>query len=136
MMRRVFNVACLASAILFGCTIVVWLWTYNIDPRDVGVSVSDTFHVSVTRGWMFFYNDAEYGPYRGSIIALDGDGVFAKEQRFGPRFGVYWRYFRWAESGAVLWTAAVTLLYPLALFAVLPATWVWWRWRNKANKKR
>ena len=62
-------------------------------------------------GRVEFFNDEEYGPYHGSIIALTShdwppERIFSKQQAFGDICGIYYRYFRWADSGAVLWTSA------------------------------
>ncbi|MHC4691816.1 MAG: hypothetical protein ACYS67_03670 [Planctomycetota bacterium] len=36
--------------------------------------------------------------------------------------GIYYRYFVWPDTS--LWTLAVSFLYPLLLFALLPALWI------------
>ena len=72
---------------------------------------------------LVLFNDAEYGPYRGSIIGLvDADGSIypplEREESFGDSWGVYYRHFQWSDS--TLWTLMVTLWYPIALFAIMP----------------
>ncbi len=72
---------------------------------------------------LVFFNDAEYGPYSGSIIGLvDEDGniypPLEREQAFGDSWGIYYRYFQ--RSGSTLWTLTVTLWYPIAVFAIMP----------------
>ena len=86
---------------------------------------------------MSFFSDKEYGPYHGSIIAVTSPEwpikrIFSKQRAFGDFCGIYYRYFRWADSGNVLWTLSVSLFYPMIVFAVLPTIWGWKRWRRVA----
>jgi hypothetical protein len=131
MIPRVFNTLSLLSAALAVCLIVLGVWTLGVDPRDYCVSINDTFHVGACRGRVEFFNNREYGPYHGSIVSLSDGSEFAERQGFGDAFGIYYRYFRRADSGAVLWTLSVSLAYPLIVLALLPATWAWLRWRAR-----
>ena len=132
--RRIFNTISLISAVLLVCTISLGTWSFWTDPRTDCLSMGDEFHVAVQYGRVSFFNVKNYGPYHGSIISLSSskdsaDGVFAVRRGFGDACGIYYRYFRWAESGDVLWTLSVSLVYPLILFAVLPTVWTLRRWR-------
>jgi len=74
-----------------------------------------------------FFNDSEYGPYRGSIIGmLDEDGnvqpPLEQQVGFGDTWGIYYRYFRW--SFGTLWTLAFSLWYLVGVFCVLPLVWL------------
>ena len=140
MARRTLKIAtCLSTAML---TVMVVLFVAGIwiNPRDHHLSLSDTFHVSVSgRGWdirLVFFNDAEYGPYSGSVIGVvDNQGnvypPLEREVSFGDTAGIYYRYFRW--SGATLWTLMLSLWYPIALFAILPLLWWVFRLGSKSH---
>jgi len=111
-----------------------------LNPWDHRISVRDDFHVGLWRTRVVFFNDAEYGPYRGSIIGLvDSDGnVYPPlecEIKWGDSLGVYFRYFLRADS--TLWTLMVSLLWPCGVFGLSIAFWtfVWWR-RHQANRPR
>ena len=108
-------------------SILLFLVGYIASPWDYYLSFSDDSHVGVcTRGLdsrFVFFNDAEYGPYSGSIIGLvDEDGniypPLEREEAFGNSWGIYYRYF--PRSGSTLWTLTVTLWYPIAVFAIMP----------------
>jgi len=134
MKSRIFNTVSLISAILLACTIFLWAWSFWTDPRKDCLSFSGDFHVAVQHGRVVFFNVKDYGPYHGSIIALTSpewpiERIFSKQQAFGDICGIYYRYFRWADSGDVLWTLSVSLFYPMIVFAVLPTIWVWKQWR-------
>jgi hypothetical protein len=131
MKSRIFNTLSLISALLVACTVVSWPWSYKTDPRVDRLSIGDSFHVGVYRGRLEFFS-LKIGPYHGSTISL-GDGSEISRWGFGDAYGIYYRYFRWADSGAVLWTLSVSLSYPMIVFAVLPTIWGWKRWRAKAT---
>jgi len=130
MSRRIFTTLSLISAMLAACTVVLWPWSFWADPCTDCLSFSGDFHVAVQDGRVSFFNSKDYGPYHGSVVSF-ADNAFAAERGFGNTLGVYYRYFRWDNWGGVLWTLSVSLAYPLVVFAVLPATWAWLRWRAK-----
>lgn len=134
MIRRIFNVASLISALLLASTLLVWAWSFWADPWKDHLSINSGFHVGVYAGRVDFFSD-ESGPYHGSIISLsDANGVPVRpyvKRGFGDAFGLYYRHIRFVQSGATLWTLSVSLAYPLAMFAVLPAIWGWKQWRTK-----
>ena len=132
MCRRIFNTLPPISAVLFVCIALLWAWSLWADPERDRLSLTPRFHVGVYNGRMDFFNDRN-GPYHGSVISLIGFRAFAECRGFGDTCGIYYRYFRWADSGAVLWTLSVSLAYPLVIFAVLPTICVWKRWRRAAR---
>jgi hypothetical protein len=140
MIRRIFNTLSLISAILLACTVLLWVWSFWADSRNDFLSFSDNFHVGLFDGRIDFFSD-KHGPYHGSVISLSsGEGAafpaFAERRGFGDTLGIYYRYFRWADSGIVLWTFSATLLYPMILFSFLPLCWAWKRRRAKATLAR
>jgi hypothetical protein len=166
MTRRWFNLASLVSAALVGCTVVLWLATFVISPWKRRVSLTHHFHVGVwsgfsgdTLGCVVFFNNIEYGPYRGSIIALtddahpsskqgwsfgeydwgqiidfDGKGEIEVKEKVCDLPGVYFRHIRWSKETLPLWTLMVSLWYPLFLFSVVPAVWIFRRWRLRRSE--
>jgi hypothetical protein len=135
MRHRIFQAASLVSAVLGGCTLVLWLATFLVSPWDHRISLSRSFHVAVwsgltgdTLGRLVIFNNAQYGPYSGSTIQIADDKGNAsprldREIEWGDTCGVYYRYFRW-PAGQTLWTLAVSLWYPLWAFCILPAAWL------------
>ena len=135
MKPRIFDTLSLISAILLACTIILWPWSFWAEPGKDYLSFTDEFHVGVYRGRLDLFN-SEY-PYHGSIIAITSlerpiERIFSERRAFGDTVGIYYRYFCWADSGAVLWTLSVSLLYPLIVFAVLPTIWGWKWWRVRS----
>ena len=122
MWKRIFDVVTLISAVLFVCVLLLLIVSHWIDPHEHHVSFSEDFHVSVYDRHLAFFNVSEYGPYTGSIIALDIGGVMPsiKKVSFGYTFGIYYRYFKWADTNDVLWTLLINLWYLLVLFSALP----------------
>ena len=124
----------LAAATSLGCLIVLLamaIASVAIDPEGIWLTVTDGFHMQLTRRdlnvRMVFFNDAEDGPYRGSmmsVVGAEGDmySLFEDEASFGDTAGIYYRYFRGADG--TLWTLMISLWYPVALSAVLPAWWL------------
>lgn len=119
-----------ASTTLLVLTILLFVGGYKLSPWEYRLSFGDSFHVGV---WardgldsrIVFFNDAGYGPCRGSIIGLVGsDGnVYPpriREVYIGDTWGVYYRYFQWIDG--TLWTLMVSLWYPIVFFAMLPVS--------------
>jgi hypothetical protein len=139
--HRLFAAAAFASAVLLVLTFALWLAAFAVSPWDHHLSVATSFHIGVwggvdgpTFGRLVFFNDDEYGPYRGSVVALsDAQGNVSPAYRvsaWGDSYGVYYRHFYFPGSDKTLWTLMISLLYPFALFAVLPLTWCWRQWRT------
>ena len=107
--------------------VLLFLVGYIVKPSEYHFSFRDDLHVGVSsRGFdsrLVFFNDAEYGPYRGSVIELVGaegsiHSPLEREESFGDSWGIYFRRFQW--SGSTLWTLVVSLWYPVALLAIIP----------------
>jgi hypothetical protein len=135
MKSRTVNTLSLISALLLACTVSLWVWSFWSNPGKNYLSLSNSFHIGSNHGRVDFFNEKS-GPYHGSIISLClttkfGEDVFSERREFGDALGVYYRYFRWADSGAVLWTLSVSLAYPLVVLAVLPVIWCWLWWRAR-----
>ena len=162
MTHRPFNIASLASAAFALFAVALWLATFAVSPWDHRVSLTDRFHVSVwsgfsgdTLGRLVIFNDAKYGPYRGSIMAIGGEGTH--EEFSGLRIsdydfgritftnrngtidrlrlcdlpGIYFRHFDIHDQAHTLWTIMISLWYPLVVFSILPAAWLFRRWRSR-----
>jgi hypothetical protein len=156
------------SAILAVCTLILWLLTFSLNPWDHKVSLTKKFHVGVwegfsgdTLGRLVIFNDAKYGPYRGSIVSLANEKYPSKPVwvwRIGEDYGIgkeidfddkgeieltetaadfpgiYYRHFLWAKNVQPLWTLMMSLWYPLFLFSILPVIWLIRRWRSRSLK--
>ena len=128
MKHRVLAIITWISAIALIATLVVAAASVWLDPWRYRLSFGNDFHVGVWSAWgprLVFFNDAEYGPYLGSTIALvDEQGnVYPrdlKQSSFGDVAGVYYRHFVWTNTNDTLWTLMVSLWYPIVLFAALP----------------
>ncbi|MDX1964038.1 MAG: hypothetical protein SFX18_12860 [Pirellulales bacterium] len=105
----------------------MFLLCSHLDPWKNYLSISEEFHISIWgRGWdsrIVVFNDAEYGPYRGSIISLvDANGndlnPRVREVAFGTYAGIYYRYFEWIDD--TLWTFMLSMWYPIIVFAIIP----------------
>jgi hypothetical protein len=134
-MHRIFVVAAIVSALLMAVTALLFIISVcDLDPRDHHLSITSRCHVTVEHGDIVFFNNADYGPYRGSVVQLSGDDGPAyppiERSAFGDICGLYYRHLRWLDSGDVLWTLAVSLAYPLVSFAILPAIWLWFQWHQ------
>lgn len=125
---------CVALIAFCSLSVLLLAASFAIDPLQQRISLAADFHISLLRGRVCFFNDAEYGPYCGSIIGIvDEDGntypPLEREIAWGDSWGVYYRYFRWADSK--LWTLMVSLWWPIVVFG-LPAvvcSGIWWRRR-------
>ena len=130
MLRRAFNFACLVSAALLGFTLVLSAASSDFDTPDYHLSLSDGFHIGLLRfgrdslGRIAFYNNAEYGPYRGSLLFLEEPPPMPRRVDFRCRYGICYCDYLW-EDGVALWTLMVSLWYPVLLFGVLPLIWGW-----------
>jgi len=135
MQRKAVKVACLTSTVLLGASLLSYAVTYGFDPWEHHLSFGKDFHVGVWTGALHeckvgricFFNDSDYGPYRGSIIGFIGpDGKtyppLEREIGWGDSFGIYYRYFRWEDS--TLWTLMLSWWYPFILFSILPCFWL------------
>jgi hypothetical protein len=162
-----FSIATFISAILAACTFVLWLLTFAITPWDHKISLTKEFHISVwsgfngdTLGRLVFFNNAQYGPYRGSIMNFGGENTHEVQSGwfyanhhydFGQITstnsngtidrlklcdlpGIYFRHFQFHDQANTLWTLMLSLWYPLILFSILPVVWIFSCWRSKRSK--
>jgi hypothetical protein len=111
------------STVMLGLAVLLFLTGDVRNPWNHYLSFNDDFHVGVWgRGLdsrIVFFNDAEYGPYRGSIIGFsDANGniypPLERVEAFGDSWGIYYRYFQWSDF--TLWTLTVSLWYPDSRF--------------------
>ena len=67
---------CLISFACLVFTLALAGLSFATSPWDHRISFTHGFHVGVWNCRIMFFNDADYGPYRGSIIHLSGaDGI-------------------------------------------------------------
>jgi hypothetical protein len=134
--NRLFNITAAVSTIAFCVIVIAWIAAGRVDPRKQFISLSTTCHVTIdARGAdarLEVFNDASYGPYSGSIIAIAGDPNRPKVSGVGDVAGIYYRMIRW-PNGASLWTLSLSLAYPLVVATVLPALWVIRRSRHRGR---
>jgi hypothetical protein len=109
-----------AAAVILGCVLLAAM--SKAHSRRNSISLGKAFHVSLGGGGLNFYSDAQYGPYRGSIIGLVGSPH--NPQQYGFNMPAYYRHFRWPD-GHVMWT--LTIYRPLVLlpFCILPLFCLW-----------
>ena len=135
---RRFNVGIVVTVVFVAIIVVMWVAALNCNALDHHLSLGRSFHMGTwDDGWdsrLVFFNDSEYGPYRGSIIQMDGEPPLERRVGFGDRLGIYYRYFRFANDGATVWTLMISLWYPTILFVVLVILW-WIRYWRAANEK-
>ena len=162
MTHRLLNIASLASAAFAFFVVALWLTTFAVSPWDHRVSFTNRFNVSVwsgfngdTLGRLVIFSDAEYGPYRGSIMNIGGENTredfwgwhkadydFGRSTFTNPNGtvdrlrlcdlpGVYFRHFDIHGQAHTLWTLIISLWYPLIAFSILPAIWTCRRWRSR-----
>ena len=134
MAHRVFATATIVSAVLLGVTVCLLLVAGNyapVFPHEHLVSITRDWHVTVSRGRLVFFNNMDFGPYLGSVISITDDKGVAhppvEKTGFGDAWGVYYRHLRWLDSGEIVWTAAISFVHPLLIFAILPVIWTWRR---------
>jgi hypothetical protein len=164
---RCFQIASLASGLFAAVTIVLWLVTLVASPQ---LPLTRHFNLGVWKGFsgeklgmLVVFNDSQYGPYRGSIVALSDDKhppKFVWLWRIGENYevgkqiifdgkgaiqvtaigadfpGIYYRHFQWPNTPQPLWTLMVSLLYPLFVFSVLPSVWILRRWHLWTRLRR
>jgi hypothetical protein len=127
MIRHLVKILMITSAVFLVLSLYLMSFSFTSQSWPDHVSLSTDVHLCVIRGRLAIYNNADYGPYCGSIIAL-GDRAghtspeFLERTGFGDTWGIYYRYFRTAEW--TLWTLKVSLMYPIIIFAALPVVWL------------
>lgn len=76
------------------------------------LSLGKQFHVSLDHGAVVFYNNDDYGPYRGGMLSFVGSPNAPTVDGFGMWAGIYLRDINW-PNGDRLWTLMISLWYPL-----------------------
>ena len=101
-----------------GCIVLsVLMLVCSLRKDSLGtISLCSDIHVTDRKSDLAFYNNLEYGPYRGSLISLDGLGTPHETRGYGRSYGVYYRYFRWNPEPAnassepeIIWTLSISL---------------------------
>lgn len=121
--------ACAAASILMFVLLV--FGASRLNSRRHYLSFGRNFHVALNGAGLSFYNDAKYGPYRGSVVGLAGN---PDPQVRATNFPFYYRHFRW-QRGYELWTLTIWLPWILLPLLVCPAVWVWQASRRAARQK-
>jgi hypothetical protein len=111
------------------------IWLFNDDLPYVGSVVGlrgtwDGKRAFEKRDWNI--GTERFGVLQVSYID-SSTGEPAGRARYGDLPGIYYRYFEWASRTTSLWTLAVSMWYPAALFAMLPT---WQFIRRVAARKR
>ena len=134
MARRLFNTAAIGSATLTFVVLVAWLFAGFVNPCHHFVSFSDDCHFSIAaRGVdarLEVFNNAEYGPYGGSVVGFVGSPNLPTVSGIGDFAGIYFRRLQW-PNGDLIWTLSLSLVYPLLISVVLPAIWLARRRRQR-----
>lgn len=138
-MRSALNTVTVVSATFLGIAVTLFVAGYFFNAWDYRLSLSNEFHIGLwNQGFdsrIVFFNNAEYGPYRGSLIGLDdGEGNIYPPLKcrryFGDSWGIYYRYFEWFDQPK-LWTLMVSLWNPIIGFALLPTIQMYARMRRR-----
>jgi len=133
MKPRLLKTVAAVCAALLSISVLLLLIAPFLDPINNHLSLGRAFHVSAEcrkfDSRIVFFNDSEYGPYRGSVIGLSDDNgnVYPPLERqlaFGNAWGVYYRYFKWSD--ATLWTLTVSLWYPILALSAMVVGIRWW----------
>jgi len=135
--RKAINIDCRTTwhqcgvfvwANLVACLLLLLAMVLSLTPlSQQTISLSTNFHLRFSEGRIWFFNNARYGPYRGSIISVSGGTAGSwplnpVATKWWDSWGIYYRHFRWPTD--TLWTLAVTLWYFIGLTSIVPL--VWW----------
>lgn len=117
-------------------TIVLYMISFQLDAREQQLALGSNAFVAIQDGRLSFFSDAQYGPYRGSIISLS-DGVHPPdyEQSGFDLPGLYYRWFCF-KTGP-FWTLTISLVFPIGLGAIMVGLWLFRRSAaNVASRQR
>lgn len=129
--RRIFDCAAGLSAALLVFAVLLGLVGSQLNPWDHYVSCHQRLHFGVWgRGGLHtvlvIFNDAGYGPYRGSLIqvVLDDGQAYPKliSERGYDAPGIYYRFFHFPD-GTILWTLMLSVWYFMAGASIVPLIW-------------
>lgn len=122
------------STVLSCFSLLLLLIGYTISPDEKYISLSANFHVSILNDGLdsriVCFNDANAGPYRGSLVGFAGDD-YPHTTAFGSSAGIYYRHFEWPDT--TLWTLMISLWYPIAVSALLPTRYLIRRSRHQSQ---
>lgn len=134
MARRVFGITSCASAALLLISVTLFIAGHWLTAHHYHPSINDHFHIGVLsgrgEGMLVFFSDADYGPYRGSIIDLNNSVTGT----YGDGPGYYYRSFSKAGT-PLLWTLMVSLWYAIIPASILPTIYslLWLRRRHTSS---
>jgi hypothetical protein len=112
---------------LWVLSFVAALLTLVLNPWDHRLTFTQDCRFGVWSGFgsvdpvLVFFNE-DLGPYRGSLITVEGDPqppVVTRVDWEFPR--IYYRHIR--GNGFLTWTLMVSLWYPMTLLAIGPLVW-------------
>lgn len=135
--RRVLPLATFVSVVLLACLAAGRVWMIGRPEHEYAISVTDKLHVLFDVGW---------SPGIGRVIVCNSDLKLAAHygdalnKGRDPRMGTTYKWpglrhliVRFA-GGSTYWFTAISLWYPIAIFAVLPAAWAMKRlWRSRCR---
>jgi len=75
-------------------------------------------------GWHTADDDYDFG-----VITFTNPNSTIDRLRLCDLPGIYFRHFNIHDQAHTLWTIMISLWYPLFLFSILPAVWIFRRWR-------
>jgi hypothetical protein len=73
MIARIGQIVYIACLGLGAASVLLLATSILLNPWDHRLSLAEHFQLGLWRGRLVFFNDADYGPYRGSVVALYGD---------------------------------------------------------------
>jgi hypothetical protein len=80
-------------------------------------------HAHEVRDW--YWHVGDYGIAQDTLIGERRE--FVEKDRYVDLPGIYFRYFDEVDSPPPYWTLIMSLWYPISLFAILPALWIYRR---------
>jgi hypothetical protein len=140
-----YRVASFISVGLVVSMLGLGLIIFSASLRGHYVSFTRNFHLGYWHGHgadiigrLAVFNDADYGPYSGSIISLSNserevDPNDPQMIAFGDCLGIYYRHFLW-PGGKTLWTLMLSPLYPLIFSCLLICFWIFCRRRIRHER--
>ncbi len=118
-------IATAVTGFLSACILSLWLASAFVDLSAYRISFTQQLHACLSHidGAMprlVLFNDAAYGPYRGSIASIGVSSSEFPQQviGWGDCLGVYFRHLS-SANGRTPWTLAVSLWYPVLLVSAI-----------------
>ena len=130
MVAKTLQLLGITSLIISVVSVMLLAVSISLYPWDHRISLAENLHIGLWCSRIVFFNDADYGPYRGSVVALSDDDDDVPFKTEGIDFpGVYVRYIHRTDFPP-LWTVMVSLFWPAAIFAGPSVYWMWRCWRR------